>query len=86
VSLETWADVLANVPIEVQGAMTEQDLADIVIAISRDPSSAKDLFDAAKAGAATVHESLWQKAWDVLNTAAQVAGIVTSLGGVAVML
>jgi hypothetical protein len=83
--LATFDDVIAAMPVELQGAMSEGDIRDILLAVRADPSAGPDLLAAYKAANATIPESVWAKIWDVLVAAAQVGSVITSIGGAAAM-
>ena len=79
--MKTLHDVVAAIPPEIFAAMSEDDVRDILLALHADPSCGNALRDAYKAAAATVSPPAWEKVWAILQEAAQVASVITSIGG-----
>jgi hypothetical protein len=66
--------------------MSVQDIKDIILTVAKIPGAGPELLDSYKAANATIPPSFWDKAWQVIQTAATVAGVVTSIGGAVTML
>lgn len=82
--ISTFADVVDQV-LPLAPSLTEQDIRDLLLVIGEDPSAGPAILDAYKAADATVPESAWSKVWTVLQEAATVAGVMTSIGGAVTM-
>jgi hypothetical protein len=79
--VKTLDDVVAAIPPEIFAAMTEDDVRDILLALHADPSCGPELLDAYKASVLTVSPPAWEKVWALLQEAAQIASVISSIGG-----
>jgi len=62
-------------------SMGDQDIADLIITIHRDPTSGPDILNAYKAANPDVSESIWTQIYGYLTIAAGVASVITSIAG-----
>jgi hypothetical protein len=82
--LETWQDVL-NALLPIAPTLKEADIRDIILTVHKDPSVGPDILACYKAAALQTPPSVWDEVWDVVTTAANVAGIIQTLYGAGVL-
>ena len=80
VKLETWQDVL-DALMPLAPTLKEGDIKDIILTVHKDPSVGPDILACYKAAALQTPQSVWDEVWTVITTAANVAGIITSIAG-----
>jgi hypothetical protein len=79
--LETFQDVVLAI-LPLAPTMSERDVADLLLCIHEDPSAGPDILSAyIAADAGPDGLSTFDEIWKILQIAATVAGVITSLAG-----
>lgn len=84
VRLESFEDVV-GVILPIAPTMTERDVADLILTIHSDPTSGPEMLAAYQAADARVPPSAWATVWSVLQAAAGVASVITSIASAAAL-
>ena len=78
--LECFQDAVDAVAL-VAPSMPERDLADMIVTASEDQAAGRALLDCYAAAAAVTDPTVLSRIWVVVQQAANVAGVITSIVG-----
>jgi hypothetical protein len=85
VTVATFEDVVAQI-LPLAPTLSEQEIRDILITTANNPSAGKDLLDAYAAANMEVPQEAWVTIWNFLQSAAQVASVISAIGGAVAIL
>ena len=82
--LESFEDVVSVLQ-PIAPNLSERNIKDLLLVVHQNPLAGPELLESYQAASPEVPTSVWSSIWSVLQAAAQVADVITSIGGVVTM-